>query len=103
MDYTNQSVKLLFYGPILHTPQGFVVLFFSVAYLFCAALVGLLGATPPFGWQEGKTVALCIAWPLVLFMYFVKDNQPSFKASLPAAGWLAFYGVAPVLFLLWHT
>lgn len=99
MDYTNQSVKSLFYGPILQTPQGIVVLFFSVAYLFCGALVGLYGVKPPFGWQEDETVVFCIAWPLILFMFFIKQNQPSFKASLPAAVRLAFYGVSPVLFL----
>lgn len=101
LGWNGESIGTLFRGPILHTPQGIVVLFFFMAYLLCAFLVGVLGVAPPFGWPIGKTVALCIAWPIILFLYFVRDNQPSFEASLSAASWQFFYGVIPVLVMLW--
>jgi len=103
MDYTRQSVTSLFRGPLLHTPQGIVVLSYVFAYFLYAFLIGVLDVAPPFGWQVGKIVALCVSWPIILFLYFVKNNQPAFEASIAAAGWLVFYGAAPFLFILWRT
>jgi hypothetical protein len=102
MDYTRQPVAALLRGPLLRTPQGNVVLLFTACYLIAAVLVGLFGFAPWAGWTSGKFVAVCLAWPLILFLYFVRDNQPSFLPSWSSATWLSLCGAAPPLYMLFR-
>lgn len=85
---------------LLRTPQGIVLLLAIAAYLGCALSFGAFGVAPPFGWQTGKAVGIFIAWPVLLIILFIRLNRPAFSASWPAAGRLAFYAVAPFLFML---
>lgn len=85
---------------ILRTPQGIVLLLALLAYISCALLFGLSFVTPPFGWEIGKGIGIFLAWPTLLIVLFIKQNQPAFAASMPAAYRLAFYAVTPFLFML---
>ena len=103
MDYGALPVTALIRGPLLHTPQGLVVLAASALYLIAATLiaVGLLPA--PFRWPTWSTVGLFVFWPFVMFLLFVKWNQPDFRASWPAAVWLLLCALAPIVFGVWHA
>jgi hypothetical protein len=103
MDYTRQSVSALFSGPLLHTPQGWVVLAFSAVYFFGALLFGVFDVEPPFALRTPDVVFICISYPFILFLFFVKNGIPSFVPSLSGTAWLSFYALFPVIYLLWRT
>jgi hypothetical protein len=99
MDYSRQSVGKLFRGPLLHTPQGVVLLISIAVYLSGAALFFFFDISPPFGWTAGKASGVFIAWPILLFALFIKQNMPEFVPSWPKAIWQSFYAVAPFVFI----
>ena len=102
MDYTRAPVSQLLAGPLLTTPQGWVCIGASIAYLGAALIFSLTEADPPFGWSSAKTGTLFAVWPALLFLYFVKDNLPSFTPSWKAAGWQAFIATLPLLLGYWR-
>jgi hypothetical protein len=101
MDYTREPVSSLLRGPLIHTPQGIVVVFSSILYLMAAALFSFTDITPPFGYSSAKTVVFCIGWPVIMFMLYIKKNLPQFEPSWSEAGFLAFCSPLPVLYPLW--
>jgi hypothetical protein len=103
MDYGKLPVTALLRGPLLSTPQGRVVLLYLVAYLAAAALVWLLQLPPPIGKTPEVFIELCIAWPFIVFLMFVRDSSPTFAASWATAAWLILYGALPVLFRIYDT
>lgn len=103
MDYMNQPVTAVLSGPLLRTPQGAVVLVFSALYLLGALLFGAFDVVPPFSIRTQSVVGICVAWPLILFLLFVKEGAPSFEPSLGSAAWLAFLAVYPMGYLIWRT
>jgi hypothetical protein len=84
---------------MLRTPQGIVVLISIAVYLISAVLFVFSDIAPPFEWETGKAVAVFIAWPVLLFMLFVKRNMPEFLPSWPKAILLSFYAIAPFVFI----
>jgi hypothetical protein len=102
MDYMNQPVTAVLTGPLLRTPQGWVVLAFSVFYFFGALLFGTFDVEPPLAFRTQNLVGMCVAWPFLLFMYFVKEGAPSFVPSPTRAAWLAFLAAFPVLYFIWR-
>lgn len=103
MDYTHAPVSRLLSGPLLKTPQGWVCIGSSLAYLGAALYFFLVAeASPPFGWSSGKTSTLFAIWPVLLFLYFIKDNIPDFSPSWKAAGWQAFIASMPLLLGYWR-
>jgi hypothetical protein len=103
MDYSGQPVAALLRGPLLHTPQGIAVLVFSAIYLLLAALFAFADLSPPPGWRAASIISLCLFWPILLFLLFVKHGEPSFAPSWGGAAWLACCALAPVVFTLWRT
>jgi hypothetical protein len=103
VDYTRQPIGALFRGPLLHTPQGLAVLTFSVIYLLLAALFGLADVPAPQGWRLANIVGICLSWPIVLFLMFLKYSQPSFAPSWSGALWLTICALAPVAITLWRS
>jgi hypothetical protein len=101
MDYTRKPVSALLLGPLIHTPQGLVVVSASVLYFLAALIFGLTDITPPFSYSSGKAVAICIGWPIFLFMFYIKSNLPDFESSWSQTGMLVFGSVVPVLYPLW--
>lgn len=99
MNYTRQSISKLFRGPMLHTPQGIVFLISLAVYLLCAALFAFTDIALPFGWAADKAIGIFVAWPLILFMLFIKQNMPDFAPSWLKAVWQSFYAVAPFVFI----
>jgi hypothetical protein len=102
MDYTHAPVSLLLRGPLLTTPQGWVCIGASAAYIGAALFFSLTETVPPFGWSRGKTSTLFAVWPALLFLYFIKDNLPDFSPSWKAAGWHAFIASLPLLLGCWR-
>ena len=101
-----QPVSSFFKGPLLHTPQGIVVLACSAAYLLSALAVGVFELQPPFGWSSARFLSLSLGWPVLLLVFFIKNGQPSFRPSWPGAAWLAMCAVLPFVFVvfgLWRT
>ena len=102
MDYTHAPVGKLLSGPLLKTPQGWVCIGTSIAYLGAALFFSLTEADPPFGWTSGKTSTLFAVWPMLLFLYFIRDNIPDFSPSWTAATWQAFIASPPLLLGYWR-
>ena len=102
MDYTHAPVGKLLSGPLLNTPQGWVCIGASIAYLGAALFFSLAEVNPPFGWSNTKASTLFAVWPVLLFMYFIKDNIPDFSPSWKAAGWQAFIASLPLLLGYWR-
>ncbi|QKV55946.1 MAG: hypothetical protein HT580_00675 [Dechloromonas sp.] len=58
MDYTHAPVSKLLSGPLLKTPQGWVCIVATLAYLGAALFYSLTEADPPFGWSNTKASTL---------------------------------------------
>ncbi len=99
MDYSRQPIGRLFRGPLLHTPQGIVLLISIAIYLLGAALFAFFDVPTPFDWSVDKSVTVFIVWPFMLFMLFIKQNLPEFLPSRSGAIWQAFYAIAPFVFI----
>jgi len=54
MDYTKQSVSALIRGPLISTPQGWVVLGSVGIYPILAIAFGEFGVVPPLGMPVGR-------------------------------------------------
>ncbi|WP_157275017.1 hypothetical protein [Dechloromonas agitata] len=103
MDYTHQPVIALLRGPLVYTPQGLVVLASAVVYFAIAAAYLVFGITPPLGKDIEVVVALCLFWPFIVFLFFIKNGMPSFAPSRRGALFLSVVAGMPVLHVLWRT
>lgn len=103
MNYARLPITALLRGPLLHTPQGCVVLVYFVAYTIAAALVWFLQLPPPIGKTPEVFLTICLAWPFIVFLMFVRDGSPTFVASWPAAAWLILCGALPALFRIYDA
>lgn len=103
MDYSNQSVSALFRGPLRSTPQGWVVLACPFIYAVLALIFGFFEIAPPLGKSVINTaIAICVSWPLIVFVLFVKQGIPSFAPSWLGAAYLGFVSAMPVLYPLYR-
>jgi hypothetical protein len=103
VDYSKQSVAAVIRGPLVHTPQGLVVILAGVVYFGLALVFGATGITPPADQSTGSAVFFCLFWPFVLFLLFVKHGVPSFNPSWGNAAFLALCALMPVGFVIWGT
>lgn len=103
MDYGRLPVTDLLRGPLLHTPQGRAVLFWAIAYLSAAAVVWLFQLPPPIGKTREVFIALCVVWPFIVFLMFIRHSTSDFRSSWPTAAWVAFYGALPVAFRIYDA
>lgn len=100
MTYANQPVAKLLRGPLLRTPQGWLVLAGLAGYWLLALLFGIGALIPPLGKDLGSAVVVCLAWPLITFLYFVKNGLPDFEASWGRAAMVGACVLAPVAYVL---
>jgi hypothetical protein len=103
VDYSRQSVAALFRGPLVSTPQGWVVVASAVAYAALALAFAFFGLGPPLGKGVAAAVTLCLLWPFVVFLLFVKHGLPSFAPSWSNAVFIAVCAAAPVLYFVWRS
>lgn len=98
MDYGKLPVTELLRGPLLHTPQGLVVVICAIAYLSSAGIVWLFQLPPPIGKTREIFFIVCISWPFIVFLMFVRDSTADFRSSWATATWVAIYGSLPIIF-----
>lgn len=102
VDYGGRPVTDLLRGPLLHTPQGLVVVIYAAAYVCAGALVWILQLAPPIGTTREVFGVLCITWPFVVLLMFVRHSSPTdFRPSWVTAAWLVFYGALPAIFRIY--
>lgn len=102
MSYANRPITDLLRGPLLHTPQGLAVLIVGAVYLVLLPFV-YVDAISIFGKATGAGIVICLFWPFITFLYFLRagiSTTPDFKPSILEALWLLFIGMLPVLFPL---
>ena len=92
----------LFRGPLRSTPQGWVVLACTFLYALLALVVWMFDLTPPFGKSVSAAIAICIAWPLIVFLTFVKQGIPSFAPSWRGAAYLGVVSAMPVIYAVYR-
>jgi hypothetical protein len=102
-DYGRLPVTELLRGPLLHTPQGLAVIGCSIAWLCAAGVVWLFQWPPPIGRSREVFYVLCVLWPFILFVLFIRHSTSDFRSSWGTAAWIAFYGALPVLFRLYDA
>lgn len=99
MDYTRSPILSLLRGPLLFTPQGWVVVFTLVACWSWAAVVWASGNnTWPFGADVGRTLGQLIVWPLLVFLFYIRLCMPHFRTSWRDTALLALSALALPLF-----
>ena len=103
VDFSNQPLENLLRGPLLHTPQGQVVIVVAIGYLALALLFGLGLVIPPIKSGVSGAIIGCLIWPFIVFLFFVKNGLPSFKPSWFEAAFLAVCSVLPVVLVLWRA
>jgi hypothetical protein len=101
MDYERSSVLLLLRGPLLFTPQGWVVL---LTALLCWAWVvyALFTREAPLSEAlQGRAVSMLSLWPFLVFLFYVRLCTPHFQPSWNKAMLLAISAASlPALELL---
>ena len=81
MDYARTSVLSLLRGPLLFTPQGWVVI---VTALLSWSWVGYLwfaGGTGVTAGGRDRELLLFSVWPALVFLFYVRLCIPHFQAS----------------------
>jgi hypothetical protein len=102
-DYSNQSIAALLRGPLISTPQGWVVVASVIFYAVLALALTVFGFSPPLGKSLGWALGLCAAWPFIVFLVFIKIGLPSFAPSWTRAAFLTVCASAPLLGAAWRT
>jgi hypothetical protein len=102
-DYSSQSIASLLRGPLISTPQGWVVVASAVLYAVLALALTVFGLSPPLGKSLGWALGLCIAWPFIVFLMFIKIGLPSFAPSWNRAAFLTVCAAAPMLGAAWRA
>ena len=102
MDYDRLPVTQLLRGPVLHTPQGWVVLASVALYAGLALLAALIGVSPVLAKTPGAFFVVCVSWPLITFLMYVRSNAPSFSPSLSGAVHVAIVALCPIAYAGWR-
>ncbi|MFM2058704.1 MAG: hypothetical protein RLY71_3089 [Pseudomonadota bacterium] len=101
MNYTNRSVADLVKGPLVHTPQGWIVML-TICIYAAYAVAHLLGTAPiQLTRSREAELALCVFWPCITCLFFVRHNLPDFTPSWSRAAQVAACAVAPLLAAVW--
>ena len=100
MSYDQRPVSDLLRGPLLHTPQGWIVL----ASAFVCLVLALLYWGGVLDLPRAKTLDMvltcCIFWPFITFLQFLKYNAPDFSPSWGNALLAAILAFAPIAYVL---
>lgn len=102
MNYAHRPITEFLRGPLLRTPQGWVVLA-SLAFYWLLALLMLLTGFNPLPTKEGGgSVVLALLYPLVVFVYFVRFAMPEFRFSASDSAILLLAALMPVGLVGWQ-
>ena len=86
-DWTRVSLWRFIRGPVLHTPEGWVMLLGTTVSVCFAALEwvapGWVSASP--GTATGEAILFAL-WPLALFTAYIMFCAPEFEPGLFSAG-----------------
>lgn len=96
MDYTRRPVWELLTGPLIATAQGWVVLLAALVYGLLAVGFWRFDIALPLAASRASTGAFCAAWPIVVFVMFVRDGAPHFEPSWTRAALLALAAATPL-------
>ncbi|WP_310568189.1 hypothetical protein [Hydrogenophaga sp.] len=102
MNFDHRPITELLRGPVLHTPQGWVVLATGALYARLALLTHTIGTSPSLGKTSSEIVVVCAFWPLIPFLMFVRTSGPEFRPSVATATYLAAAAVAPFVYAGWR-
>ena len=86
-------------GPVLHTPQGWVLLGASVGYVLLGCVLLVDESIAALAVIRDLWVG-CFFMPLILLLFFVRTNEPDFSPSMPNTAWGFVLAVIPI-FLVW--
>jgi len=89
MDYLRSSPAFLVRGPLLFTPQGWTVLATAAGCWTLAAVVWLTGSPVLISGGTDRGLLLLLAWPLLVFMFYLRLCMPHFQASWRETAYLA--------------
>ncbi|MDQ8022922.1 MAG: hypothetical protein REI94_13875 [Moraxellaceae bacterium] len=103
MDYFHSPVSRLLKGPLLHTPQGMVVLATGAVGLAGAIAWGLFELGPALGKSAGQLTVMCLGWPIIIFLLFVKNGAPGFHPSWRQTMYLLVGALGLPVYLWWHS
>lgn len=82
LGWAGESLSSFILGPVLHSPEGIIVIVGSVLSLLFAFLAWL---TPSFialnPVRSDINATLFVLWPILLFVFYVKICSPHFKSS----------------------
>ncbi|MGN6829869.1 hypothetical protein [Paucibacter sp. M5-1] len=81
MNYASSPIRWLLQGPLLFTPQGWVVLASALTYWSWGAYVWITGQVPLFWKDASDALTLLLAWPFVVFLCYVRSSSPHSQAS----------------------
>ena len=100
MDYSRLPLMTLLRGPVLHTPQGLVLVVSSALYILLGVASLGFGDTVTSLDTVKKLWIGCFFMPVILFVLFVRGNSPNFSPSIPRALWGGFLAALPI-FVVW--
>lgn len=103
MSYDQRPVLELLQGPLLHSPQGWVVLASILLYGGIAGLGWVLGVSPLIAKSSSTFFVFCAAWPFITFLYFVRGSAPHFAPSIARTVELAITALLPIAFSAWRA
>ena len=89
MDYARSSITALLRGPLLFTPQGWVVLTTLVLCWIGAVFAWGTGNTYFFSGELDRVLMIMGLWPLSVFLFYVRLCSPHFQPSWNQAGFIA--------------
>lgn len=100
-DYSRRPVDALLRGPLLHAREGRLVLAAAAAYGLAAIGFAWLGWPLPAGKTRAAVVTACAAWPLVSFVFFVRECAPDFRSTWWRTALVATGSFAPLAWTAW--
>ena len=101
MDYSHRPVSELLRGPLLHTPQGLVVVASALLYALAAFVALILGVGSWLIKSPAAYFVICFAWPFLTFLYFARSSAPGFAPSKARTFEVAVAALLPVAFAAW--
>lgn len=102
MNYMKRPFREWIKGPLISTPQGWVVLLSFMVYGVLAVGFWGFGLAVPISASRESTGVFCACWPFIVFLFFVRDGAPGFNPSWASACLLAIAATTPLAFSVYR-